>query len=332
MLVVAPVSSSLAQGPQADLIEYATQSVCIDEAGKATSALPIDPDCVRSRPQRADDIASYRKHDWPNSLAAANQLLGYQASDSVLDRRGSRTWIVETFDLGTDGQTFGRSDGGRGDGGQVLLFVGDWASFAMTEDGGGGVQWFIGETCRSAVDQDARFLSSLVFRQGLAGQAWQATVAKLNITADPATCPARFNDGYTQYRLDQLEIPFQVIDAAPTARPVRRVLSVVVSEHYGGRDIETAEYLERSTFAKGLGLVRWERWAMGNRRNRLRVQSCRKPTTSLTTLSACELLGSNGPAPTPGRVSPEASAAPVPQSRRVRRSSFYRAKCRIGAL
>jgi hypothetical protein len=87
----------------------------------------------------------------------------YQASDSVVERRAGRTLVVQTFDFGTDGRVFGRFDGGRGDGGQVLLFIGDWASFAMTEDGGGGVQWFIGKTCRSPVDQDARFLGWLIF-------------------------------------------------------------------------------------------------------------------------------------------------------------------------
>ena len=127
--------------------------------------------------QRGDDQAVYRKHDWPNRLDDPATALGYQASDSVLEGRSSRPVAVQTFDFGTDGRAFGRFDGGRGDGGQVLLFVGDWATFAMTEDGGGGVQWFIGEACRSGVERDARFLSWLVFRQELQDKRWNAAVA-----------------------------------------------------------------------------------------------------------------------------------------------------------
>lgn len=243
---------------------YSAQVLCLDEAGNPTTALPIDESCVRSRVQRSDDIAIYRKHDWPNSLSEPTLALGYQASDSVVERRASRTIVVQTFDFGTDGRVFGRFDGGHGDGGQVLLFIGDWASFAMTEDGGGGVQWFIGETCRSPVDQDARFLSWLVFASDVHHNLWRTVVARLNITAKPDICPGRFNDAFTRFRFDRVEFPFRIIEQAPSVRTVRRELEVVVSEHYGGTDIATADHLERFYLAKGLGLVRWERWANGN--------------------------------------------------------------------
>ena len=75
-------------------------------------------------------------------------MTGHQASDSVIQRRGAGTLVVQTFDFGRGGRVFGRFDGG-GDGGQVLMPVDGWSSVAMTEDGGGGVQWFIGEACRS---------------------------------------------------------------------------------------------------------------------------------------------------------------------------------------
>lgn len=75
---------------------------------------------------------------------------GYQASDSVVQRRGARTLVVQTFDFGAGGRVFGRFDGGLGtgsggtgggDGGQVLMLVDGWSTAVMTEDGGGGVQW-----------------------------------------------------------------------------------------------------------------------------------------------------------------------------------------------
>lgn len=245
----------------ADLTDYVVQSLCLDDAGSPVDRLPIDPGCVRRRPQRADDFAVYRKHDWPNRLDEPATVLGYQASDSVLEQRGGRAIVVQTFDFGTGGRTFGAFDGGRGDGGQVLLFVGDWATFAMTEDGGAGTQWFLGEACRSAGGRDARFLGWLVFRRDVDEAAWRDVVARLNIAAAPVACPARFNDAFTRFRLAAVELPFRIVGGAVPVATSRVRLDALVSEHYGGRDLRTADHLERFYFARGLGLVRWERWA-----------------------------------------------------------------------
>ena len=73
----------------ADMIDYLAQSLCLDPTGKPSAALPIDDDSRRSRPQRSEDAAPWRKHDWPNSLGAAGTVQGYQASDSVVQRRGA---------------------------------------------------------------------------------------------------------------------------------------------------------------------------------------------------------------------------------------------------
>jgi hypothetical protein len=264
VLVAVLTGTAWAQPRAADLTDYVVQSLCLDEADRPVDRLPIEPTCVRRRLQRADDLAVYRKHDWPNRLDEPATVLGYQASDSVLERRGSRTIVVQTFDFGTDGRTFGTFDGERGDGGQVLLFVGDWASFAMTEDGGGGIQWFLGETCRASHDPDARFLSWLVFRRDIKAGPWQSVVAKLNIAATPTACPSRFNAAFTRFRLASIELPFRIVSGPSHARPASVALEVIVSEHYGGHDILTADHLERFYLAKGLGLVRWERWANGN--------------------------------------------------------------------
>lgn len=246
-----------------EMTAYLTQSICIGEAGAPMTALPIDDKCLRSRLQRSDDLATYRKHDWPNVLNVPAIALGYQASDSVIQRRASRMLVVQTFDFGTDGRTFGKFDGGLGDGGQVAVLVDGWASFVMTEDGGGGVQWFVGEGCRTSSDADAKSKSWLTFRDSVTGPKWGSALARLNITGNPNTCPSRFNDAYTRYRTDRIEFPFRVIDVAPVVTSLLRQLDVVVSEHYGGSDIRSADHLERFFFAKRLGLVRWERWANG---------------------------------------------------------------------
>ena len=61
---VGPVLSQ--QMSHAEMIEHLAQSICIDVAGEPTDALPVDEGCSLFRPQRANDIAIYRKHDWPN--------------------------------------------------------------------------------------------------------------------------------------------------------------------------------------------------------------------------------------------------------------------------
>ena len=266
LLALLFLMSTTAQGQEVpQLVEYVVQRICLDESGQPTSSLPFESACASSRLQRADDVAGYRKHDWPNTLADAATSRGYQASDSVIERRGSRALVIQTFDFGTDGRTFGRFDEGRGDGGQVLLFIGNWASFAMTEDGGGGVQWFIGANCRRPTGGDARFLSWLVFQSDIEPERWQSAVAKLNIASTPGYCPSRFNDAFTRYRLDRVDFPVRiVVDDVQPVRLARPALDMIVSEHYGGPDITTADHLERFYFAKGLGLVRWERWANGS--------------------------------------------------------------------
>src|SRR5258708_3611601 len=87
-------------------IAYSAQVICLDEAGNPTNALPIDESCVRSRLQRSDDVATYRKHDWPNSLSDPQLVLRYQASNSVVERLASRTIVVKTFNFGTAHRSF----------------------------------------------------------------------------------------------------------------------------------------------------------------------------------------------------------------------------------
>lgn len=254
-----------------DALDFLTQSLCLGPDGQPTDLLPIDPACTTRRLQRSDDPARYRKHDWPDVLGDPRVPRGYMASDSVLLQAGGRTLVVQTFDFGTDGRVFGKFDGGPGnsggDGGQVALAVGDWLSFVLTEDGGAGVQWFIGEGCRTAPQTDQRFLSWLLFRDPAAKGRWQERVARLNIVPTIASCPPNFGDAYTRYRRDIVEFPFRLAGrlADPDGVKERRqALDVVVSEHYGGSDVAGADHLERFFFARGLGMVRWELWS--NRR------------------------------------------------------------------
>jgi hypothetical protein len=275
------------------ILDFVVQSICLDENHNVTHAFPIDADCHLKALQTSRDLATYRKHDWPDTLNVPEIALGYQASDSVIERLKPGPIVVQTFDFGNAGRMFGRFDQGSGDGGQVLVLVGRWASFAMTEDGGAGVQWFLGEECGThRRTPDPRFLSWLAFRNDVTGDRWTSVIAKLNISSNPDVCPQQYNAAFTRFRRDTLSFAFRLIDALPTVETVSRSLEVIVSEHYGGHDIDSADHLERFFFAKGLGLVRWERWANDNFPQ---AQSTKLAAELLARTARCPSLASYGP-------------------------------------
>jgi hypothetical protein len=264
--LVGPASTALSAEPNSmtastnALMPFLVQSVCLGGGGRVRAALPIDPECSTRRAQTESDIATYRKYDWPNSNEADRKPLGYQASDAVVSHRGGRTLIVQTFDFGDGNRKFGRFDAGLGDGGQVLVVVGGWASAIMTEDGGDGVQYFIGPGCQSAPQTDAGELSWLFFSGDVSRDKWHSVEAHLNKGRSIFECPPVFNAAFTRYRADTIDVPLRVVTKSAPLTDLVRPLDVIVSEHYGGAQILSADHLERFFFARDLGLVRWERW------------------------------------------------------------------------
>jgi hypothetical protein len=243
-----------------DFLNYLTQSICLDALGSPMLGTPLDSGCQARRSQTASDLAYYRKHDWPNVNDVERTRSGYQASDSVLVERGGRTWILQTLDFGNPPRIFGKFDAGQGDGGQVLTLADGWASAIMTEDGGAGVQWFIGPGCRASPKSDAGLVSWIFFRQGIGSGDWQSVVAHLNRAASPSGCPMHFNTAYTRYRGDLIDLEFRLVGRTRDVQIVSRKLDVIVSEHYAGDDMVHADHLERFYFARDFGLLRWERW------------------------------------------------------------------------
>lgn len=124
---------------------------------------------------------------------------------------------------------------------------------AMTEDGGAGIQWFHGPECGGS--QEAAPGGWLLFRLP-AGPDWAETTTRLQRTAAPDRCPARYIPSFTRWRRLAVAYPWQ---EDGTRHPPFTAESLL-SEHYGGRDIASAGHLERFWFARGLGMVRWERW------------------------------------------------------------------------
>jgi hypothetical protein len=243
-----------------DFLNYLTQSICLDALGRPAPGTPLDAGCQAKRSQTTGDLTYYRKHDWPNVNDLARDRSGYQASDSVVGERGGRSWILQTFDFGNPPRIFGKFDAGQGDGGQVVALTDGWASAIMTEDGGAGVQWFIGPGCLTAPKSDAGLVSWIFFGGLMRPGDWQSVVARLNRDTSRTACPTHFNTAYTRYRTDLIDTEFRVVGPSKDVQIISRKLDMIVSEHYGGDDIAHADHLERFYFGRDFGLLRWERW------------------------------------------------------------------------
>jgi len=234
-----------------DLAGYFVQSACLDPAGAVRpGVLPFEPGCDRRRPLRTGEPLPYRKHDWPAAAQATALPLGYQASDSLAGRLLGRPAIIQTFDFGGSTRAFARHD--PSDGGQVVMFGPTGAAAVMTEDGSGGRQWFQGPDCARAAPDPGWLFAAAPLRPG-----WQERVVRLNITAAAETCPTSLNLSLTRWRSARMALPWR---EAATGATAATTADVLVSEHYGGGSIATAHHLERFWFARGLGMVRWERW------------------------------------------------------------------------
>lgn len=239
--------------------------------------------------QNADDAVVWRRHDWPGHADAAARPDGYQASDSVVETLPDGRLTVQTFDFGDADRRFQRFDLGEGDGGQALVSIGGSVYASLTEDGGGGVQWFVGEACRSESSEKAGLQGWLFFDSDVAKDHWTDRVAHLKIERRQADCPWFFyNDAYTRWRRLDARFPYRVV--APGSPPRQGAFDVdaIVSEHYGGSSIAAASHLERSWFARGFGLLRWERWENADRSS---LPQMREDARSLAESGRCGPVG-----------------------------------------
>jgi len=183
-----------------------------------------------------------RKHDY----GAFNDQ-GYEISDSVLDCRPSGPIVIQTFDFGYRPGGFGLFDMLDGDGGQVVKIVEGWASVVMTQDGGDGIQWFIGA--------ENKELGWLLFPNTITEQ-WQSTVARLNKGRSPGATMWTFNPAFTRYKKIALTMTFK----KDKSIPYMEMVDTIVSEHFDGENIVNSMAMERFVFVRGLGLTVWESW------------------------------------------------------------------------
>ncbi len=258
-LLAAAASASAQTLDQTEMMRFLVQATCADAAGRPIPASPFDAACVSRSAQTPDSPAGYRKHDWPSLGDRSQAPRGYQATDAVLSLppmvEDDTLVVAQTFDFGgPSGGGFERFDAAAGDGGQVIALAQGSAAVFMTEDGGGGRQWFVGDGCQTG--QRPAELSWLLFKDDVVSGDWRSDVARLSTTRSQDECPAAFGSAYTRYIRARVALPV-LSEGQPSGT---RTIDAVVSEHYDMPSIAQATHLERFYLGRDLGLVRWERW------------------------------------------------------------------------
>lgn len=177
------------------------------------------------------DILVERRHDWPLPV-------GWEASESVLMDDGR---VLQTFD-------FVAAEHDGGDGGQILELGADGFVRAIaTRDGGRPfLQYILGQGIGGT--------GWIFFGVDAPRGKWRELVATLAIDRWNGAKPP-LGKAFTRYRLETIAFPFSF-----KGTPGQMWLPTIISEHYDGETIDGSQALERSYFAQGYGLVRWEAW------------------------------------------------------------------------
>lgn len=253
LLILVPFAAATAQ----DILprwlgtwDFLVQSVCIDDQDRVLPGVtPLDEAtaCPRQRKPRMGERLPYHKRDWTNAaggLQADGLTVGYQQSDSFPVQTSAGPAVVQTFDFSDAVRRFGVFD--QGDGGQVVFFSDTTASVGITEDGGAGLQFFLGPGCTPV---DSWILVDSSFPDRPSGE------ALARITRRPDRCLGRLGYAYTRWRLQPVGFRAMV-----HGHPAAATLSTLVTDHFAGKAVDTAESLERMYFTRELGFTRWERW------------------------------------------------------------------------
>jgi hypothetical protein len=99
-----------------------------------------------------------------------------------------------------------------------------------------------------------------VFADDVGVERWRERLVRLKQASKPSDCPIRFNDAYTRYKRDTVRVPARFITPNSATARSTTAIDTIVSEHFGGRSVASADHLERFFFGRGLGKYRWERW------------------------------------------------------------------------
>lgn len=235
--------------------DYLVQDVCVDAADAALIGVsPLDGPvrCPRHRDLRRGERLPYHRHDWASRADRAALPGGYQRSDSFPIRtRLLGVAVAQSFDFGAPPARFGRFD--PSDGGQIAIFSPASVSFGLTEDGGDGLSLFFGRDCAAPGAADRLRDSWVIVARGFTPDRPGETVARLSKSWN--RCPGALGYAFTRWQVRS--VTWRV---ATAGRIDHAALATLISDHFGGRDPERANHLERFYFTRELGNVRWERW------------------------------------------------------------------------
>ncbi len=230
-----------------DAYDFLVQEVCVgSDGGVIVGASPLDPSpqCPQRRKIGVNERLPYQRRDWPGLGDQPARRDGYQQTASVPIETALGLAVAQSWDFGDDVRAFGRFD--ADDGGQIAIFSERSVAFGLTEDGGAGLQFFIGPGC-GVLD------GWIIVDSSFAGAPAGETTARITRRRD--ACPQRLGYAYTRWEVRPVSYRTRAQGEAGTA-----TLDTLVSEHFGGRDARSAEHLERFYFTKALGSTRWERW------------------------------------------------------------------------
>ena len=235
--------------------DFMVESVCVDARNQLLIGVsPLDGParCIRQRKLNVDEVLPYRRRDWADLNDRGRFPDGYQESDSVPVRTSLGPAVVQATDFGDPPREFGHFE--PGDGGQVVFFTPESASVGLTEDGSGGLQFFIGPHCTPS---DAWVLVDNSFATRPAGQ----MVAR--ITRRQPACPDDLGTAFTRWSVQPVTFRTKA-----GGRVGQATLTTLVTDHFGGRNPDVAGNLERMYFTHELGYTRWERWQNLSRQDR----------------------------------------------------------------
>lgn len=227
--------------------DFLVENVCVDARDRPLVGVsPLDGParCTRRRKLEVGELLPYRRRDWSDLADRAKYPDGYQQSDSVPVRTTMGPAVVQATDFGDTPRRFGQFE--PGDGGQVVFFTAGSASIGLTEDGGAGLQFFIGPGCTPL---DAWVIVDSSFPARPAGE----MVAR--ITRRRTACPDRLGYAFTRWSVQPVTFRYR---AGGTIGRV--TLTTLVTDHFGGSTVDRANNLERMYFTHELGYTRWERW------------------------------------------------------------------------
>jgi hypothetical protein len=233
--------------PTFSVQDFLVQDVCLNASGTVLSLSPTSSKCASTRNLKPKEYLPYHKDDQPGNDTNPADVSGFHRSDSFPSADGAS--IVQTFDFGSNGNTFGVKD--IKDGFNVYETRGSVASLIATANTQGGVQYFVSSPCNPKAksfkdSNDAWIVASTTLQVGVSGKA----VSKLAGANTPSVCPDVYDESLATWSIPTQKVGYTSGDQ----------LVSLVSFRYSHKFISDSDHFEKFYFTREFGPTRWERW------------------------------------------------------------------------